>query len=449
MSTPTLKKSPKHLRSSDIRSIAQLAIQATVSVTELVKDVHQSVLNTIGVPAGKVPGQTSGITGLVYKRVQVVTQVVGKTVDTLLARLQPLLESTELESTEEVNSTSPQREAVLAALNGVLGDHLLASNNPLATHMSLRYRGQALNWQTLPLIPEATGKVLLLIHGLCMNDLQWHTQQNGHMVDHGETLAATLGYTPVYLRYNSGLHTSQNGRELATQLDQLMTHWPVPIEELTIIAHSMGGLLTRSAFHYAKQDSLRWPDQLKNIVFLGTPHHGAPLERAGNWVDVILGSMPYTAPFAKLGQLRSAGITDLRYGYLLDADWQGHNRFQRRPDTRQIVHLPEGVACYTVAATTAANLGALSNHLIGDGLVLAPSALGQHADPRRRLAFAQEAQSIAYGTNHLGLLRSPEVTRQMAQWLMPVPGTRQPPVLGWLHSQREGQAERFYDWSGG
>lgn len=416
-----LKKAPKHLRSSDIRSIAQLALQATAGVTGIVEDVHRSLLNTISVGAGKVPGQTSGISGFVYRRVQAVTQVVGKTVDRLLVALQPLFESK-----EESNPATPQREALLAVLNGVLGDHLLASNNPLATHMSLRYRGQALNWQTLPLLPEATGKVLLLIHGLCMNDLQWHTQQNGHMVDHGETLTATFGYTPVYLRYNSGLHTSQNGRELATQLEQLVTHWPVPIEELTLVAHSMGGLLTRSAFHYAKQDGLRWPDHLKNIVFLGTPHHGAPLERAGNWVDVILGSVPYTAPFAKLGQLRSAGITDLRYGYLLDADWQGHNRFQRRPDTRQIVPLPEGVACYTVAATTAANLGALSNHLIGDGLVLAPSALGQHDDPRRRLAFAQEAQSIAYGTNHLQLLSSPEVTRQMARWLMPVPGTQHP-----------------------
>jgi pimeloyl-ACP methyl ester carboxylesterase len=268
-------------------------------------------------------------------------------------------------------------------------------------------------------MPGATGKVLLLIHGLCMNDLQWHAQRNGQVVDHGEALASNLGYTPVYLRYNSGLHTSQNGHELSALLEQLVTHWPTPIEELTVVAHSMGGLLTRSAFHYAKQDRLRWPDCLKNMVFLGTPHHGAPLERAGNWVDVILGSTPYTAPFAKLGQLRSAGITDLRWGNVLDADWQGHDRFHRKPDNRQLVPLPEGVACYAVAATMAPKRGALADRLIGDGLVPLHSALGQHDDPQRSLVFAKTSQWIAYRTGHMALLSSPEVTRQMVQWLTP------------------------------
>jgi len=120
-----------------------------------------------------------------------------------------------------------------------------------------------------------------------------------------EALATALGYTPVYLRYNSGLHTSINGRELSAQLEQLAAHWPVPIEKLTIVAHSMGGLLARSAVHYARQEGLCWPDQLKNIIFLGTPHHGAPLEQAGNWLDGIIGSTPYSAPFTRLVQLRT------------------------------------------------------------------------------------------------------------------------------------------------
>jgi pimeloyl-ACP methyl ester carboxylesterase len=162
-----------------------------------------------------------------------------------------------------------------------------------------------------------------------------------------------LGCTPVYLRYNSGLHTSQNGHELSAQLEQLLLHWPTPVDELTVVAHSMGGLLIRSAFHYARKDGLRWPAHLKSIVFLGTPHHGAPMERAGNWVDTVLGSTPFTAPIAKLGHVRSAGITDLRYGHVVDEDWQGHDRFRRSPDRRQIVPLPGGVACYAIAATLA------------------------------------------------------------------------------------------------
>ena len=121
-------------------------------------------------------------------------------------------------------------------------------------------------------------------------------------------------------------------------------------------------------------------------MFLGTPHHGAPLERAGNWIDMLLGTTRSTAPFARLVRLRSAGITDLRHGNLLDRDWHGHDRFQRQTDSRQPVPLPEGIACNAVAATTAAGPGRRAV-LPGDGLVPLRSALGQHDDPRRRLMF--------------------------------------------------------------
>jgi pimeloyl-ACP methyl ester carboxylesterase len=248
-----------------------------------------------------------------------------------------------------------------------------------------------------------------------MTDRSWQTPG----ADHGAALATTLNYTPLSLRYNSGLHISQNGHQLAAQLEQLVTHWPAPMEELAVVAHSMGGLLIRSAVYVAQQQGMRWPARLKNIVFLGTPHHGVPLERAGNWVDVLLASTPFSAPFAKLGQLRSAGITDLRYGHVLDVDWQGHDRFHRQPDCRLPVPLPEGVACFTVAATTAKQRSALADRLLGDGLVPLHSALGEHADPQHTLAFAKPSQFIAYRTSHLALLSSPAVTRQMLTWLTP------------------------------
>lgn len=416
MAKPPSKSPPKHLHASDLRGVAQLATQATLGVARIAEGVHQSLWDSLGVPGGKTPGQTRGVTRLVYKSVHGVTRLVGKGVDALLARLQPALDAA-----RDAPAGSPQRAAVLAALNGVMGDHLLESHNPLAIPMTLRYQGEALSWQALPPMPEATGKVLLLIHGLCMNDLQWHTQQSGQVVDHGATLAAKLGYTPVYLRYNTGLHTSQNGHALAALLEQLLTHWPTPIEDITVLAHSMGGLLIRSAFHYAQKDGLHWPGRLRNIVFLGTPHHGAPLERAGNWVDTILGSTPYSAPFAKLGQLRSAGITDLRWGNVLDADWQGHDRFKRKPDDRQPLALPDGVACYAVAATTASKRSALADCLIGDGLVPLHSALGQHDDPKRTLVFAKTSQWIVYRTSHMALLSSPEVTEKIVHWLTPAP----------------------------
>ncbi|MFZ4479676.1 MAG: esterase/lipase family protein [Rhodoferax sp.] len=414
MNKPKASNPLRHLRAADLRAVAQLATQATAGVTRIAEGVHQSVWSSMGVPGGKSPATTRGVTGLVYQSVHGVTQWVGKGLEKVFSSLEPMLEALVKDPPE-----TPQREAVLAALNGVMGDRLLASRNPLATPMTLRYRGRALDWKAMPAMPEAGARVLLLIHGLCMNDLQWQAQHDGQAVNHASALAAELGYTPVYLRYNTGLHTSWNGRELSAQLEQLISHWPVPVEELCVLAHSMGGLLTRSALCQASEEGLRWPQQLKNVVFLGTPHHGAPLERAGNWVDVILGSTPYSRPFARLGQLRSAGITDLRYGHLLEADWQGHDRFRRRPDRRQPVPLPERVACYTVAATIAARRSLLADRLTGDGLVPLRSALGQHDDAARTLAFAKTSQSIAYRTNHMELLSSPEVTRQLLQWLTP------------------------------
>lgn len=402
----------KHLRATDLRAIAQLATQATAGVARIAEGVHQSVWSSMGVPGGKAAGSTRGLTGLIYQSVHGVTHWVGKGLDAALASLQPLLERVDAEAPE-----TPEREAVLAALNGVMGDRLLASQNPLATPMSLRYQGRALEIGKPLTLPQATGKVLVLIHGLCMNDLQWRSGQQGQIVDHGAALAAQLGYTPVYLRYNSGLHVSTNARELSRQLEQLLDRWPSAVQELTVLAHSMGGLLIRGAWHCARQENLRWPGLLKNMVFLGTPHHGAPLERAGNWVDVLLGSTPYSRPFARLAQLRSAGITDLRYGHLLDADWQGHERFQRRPDRRQILALPDGVNSYAMAATLAPKRGLLADRLTGDGLVPLRSALGQHDDPGRSLAFAANRQSILYRTNHMQLLSSPAVTQQLLQWL--------------------------------
>jgi hypothetical protein len=426
MTPPPAKTKPrKRPRTSDLRGAAQLATHATVGVTHIAEGVHQSVWSTLGFPGGNAQGQTGGITGLVYSSVRGVARLVGKGIDATLARLQPLLDTAE----SHLPGT-PQRESILAALNGVVGHHLAATHNPLAIRMSVRYRGEPLDWQALPPMPDVTGKVLLLIHGLCMSDLHWHAEHEGRVVDHGDALASALGYTPLYLRYNTGLHVSQNGRELSAMLEALVAHWPVPIEELTVVVHSMGGLVIRSACECAKQDALRWPARLKSLVFLGTPHHGAPLERAGNRVDVLLGSTPWTAPFARLGHLRSAGITDLRYGHVVDEDWQGHNRFHRKPDGRRSVPLPEGVACYAVAATLAARRGPLADRLLGDGLVPLPSALGRHDDPHRTLAFPKTSRWIVYRTSHLGLLSSPAVSRQIVHWLAarPVPGTT--PVPG-------------------
>jgi len=420
MTSANPKRFAHHLRASDLRAAALLATQATQAITRISEGVHQSVWRTLGAPSGATPEQARGLTKLVYQSVHGVTELIGRGMDSALIRLEPLLQRLEGQG-----DASPERLAVIAAFNGVMGDRLAANSNPLALPMTLLFKelsaqtnkGLEANLALDQQIPNATPKLLLVIHGLCMNDLQWTTQHQEQPVNHASALASTLGYTPIYLRYNTGLHVSQNGRELALQLEDLVQRGPAALTDITVLAHSMGGLLIRSALFYARQDGLAWPQKVKKIAFLGTPHHGAPLERAGNWVDEILGSTPYSRPFAKLGQLRSAGVTDLRYGHLLDVDWQGHDRFRRKPDSRQSVPLPDGVACFTVAATATPQRGPLADRLLGDGLVPLQSALGQHDDPARCLHFAPAHQLILYRTHHMQLLSSPKVTQQLQQWL--------------------------------
>jgi pimeloyl-ACP methyl ester carboxylesterase len=357
-------------------------------------------------------GRTTGITGLVYGTIRGVTRLVGGGIDALLGQLGLMLGE---------GSSSPAREAVLAALNGVLGDYLVATGNSLAIPMRLHRNGLPLELtgeglaSAAPQPGEQAGKLLVLVHGLCMNDLQWTRQ--GH--DHGAALARDLGYTPIYLHYNSGRHISTNGREFADLLESLLKAWPAPVTELVIIGHSVGGLLARSACHAGHASVHTWLPSLRKLVFLGTPHHGAPLERGGHWVDIILGVSPYTAPFARLGKIRSAGVTDLRYGNLLDEDWANRDRFAHARDQRKPVPLPDGVDCYAIAATTGDSAGDAKDRILGDGLVPLASALGRHVNPDRTLPIPEANQWIGYNMNHLDLLGKVEVYAQIKRWLAP------------------------------
>jgi hypothetical protein len=169
----------------------------------------------------------------------------------------------------------------------------------------------------------------------------------------------------------------------------------------------MGGLVARSAIHQARAGQpapAAWPAQLTDLVCLGSPHQGAPLERAGHGVEQLLAALPYAAPLARLGRLRSAGITDLRHGQLLSPP-------------QPSVPLPEGVRCSAIAARLGSTDRPLRGQLLGDGLVPLDSALGRHADPRRSLAFAADRQWVAYGMNHLDLLDRAEVYEQLKKWL--------------------------------
>ncbi len=394
----------------DLRGATKLAVEATTSVTDLVQAMHVTIAGGPDLLGRPLAGPARLITGLVYGTIRGVTKIVGTGIDAALAQLAPLLGE---------SAPGVEREAVLAVLNGVLGDYLSETKNPLAIQMRLFHDGHPLELESSALraaLPHAGKRLLVLVHGSCMNDRQWTRQ--GH--DHGAKLANDHGYTPVYLHYNSGLHVSANGRAFADLLEQLVRAWPEPVDEIAILGHSMGGLVARSACHFADAAHLTWRPLLQKLVCIGTPHHGAPLERGGSWVDLLLGVSRYSAPLARLGKIRSAGVTDLRFGSVLDEHWEGRDRFAFAGDSRRELTLPAGVKCYALAGTTSPDPGpgaAPGEKLSSDGMVPVDSALGRHASPELTLLFPEAHTAIAYGTSHLQLLDRAAVYDTLHAWL--------------------------------
>ena len=358
---PVSDRGRKHV--DDLRGVGKLVVEATKGVTDLVQAVHGAI--------GGAPARL--FSAPVYGGIRGVTALVDSTLDLALGQLGGVLGE---------GTPGPERAAVLAALNGLLGDYLAETKNPLAIEMRLHRSETA----------APTPKILVLVHGSSMNHQAWEA-------------ARDLGYTPVHLDYNSGLHVSTNGRAFDALLEELVAEWSVPVETITIVAHSMGGLLTRSACHYAEEMKHRWRDKLRAIVFLGAPHHGAPVERRGNWLETLLGVTRYSAPFARLGKIRSAGVTDLRFGNVIDEHWRGRDRFELDADARTPVPLPPAVDCYAIAAEN-------------DALVPLASAMGEHPNPALRLDFPASRRFLAKGTGHVGMLRKPEVWDQIERWLV-------------------------------
>ncbi len=388
----------------DLRGVSQLAVAAVTGTTQLVEELHARIVRAVPFVGRPTAGALLWIPTLAYRSVRGITRLVGAAVDTVLTHAESL-------SGSPATASSAERDAALAVLNGVLGDYLADTDNPLAIPMRLRTNGQPLRLNCRALastFTSANRKLLVSVHGLCMTDAELNRKAHNH----ADALARDLGYTPISLQYNTGRRISTNGREFAGMMERLASAWPVPLDEVVIVGHSMGGLVARSACHYAKREGHRWLDALSKMVFLGTPHHGAPLERAGNWLEILLNISPYTVPFARLGRIRSAGIKDLRHGNLVDEDWQGR-RDHAPHDARTPVPLPAGVQCFTVAASRSAHVARLA----GDGLVPVKSALGQHDDPSLDLGIPAHRRFTPHGLNHFELRTSREVYQRLYSWL--------------------------------
>jgi pimeloyl-ACP methyl ester carboxylesterase len=398
---------PTSFHPSDLHGAARLAADATVAVTDIVEAMHEAAIRLPLVTKSLPTSRVGGIPGLAYSSVRGIAGLVGGGIELALKPLLPLLAATD---------SSPQRDAVIGVLNGVVGDHLAETDNSLAVPMEFRRSGKALPLERRALataLPQTSPRIAVFVHGLCGTDGQW----KGGAVDYAARLERELGFTPVYLCYNSGRHISSNGRDFALSLDTFLAEWPVPVEELLLVGHSMGGLVARSALHYGTVLELSWPAKLRRIAFLGTPHHGAPLERGGHWFEVVMGTIPYAAPLSRLGRLRSAGITDLRHGNIVDQDRNRVGRFDSAHDTRCVPGLPRHVECVAVAATMGERRGDARDRLVGDGLVPVASALGHHRKPEFALGVEESRCLVVHRTHHMALLGHPAVADFLVEWI--------------------------------
>src|SRR5437588_12337539 len=310
--------------------------------------------------------------------------------------------------------------AATGALNGIWGDTLDRRRNGLALRMTVRAAGADVEPTPAALrraFPHPTARLVVFLHGLCETDDAWMLGGARH-VPYGFRLQGELGYTPVYIRYNTGLHISENGRALAQLLDKLVAAWPTDVHEVSLIGHSMGGLVARSACHYGAETA--WCGRVRHVFTLGSPHLGAPLEPAAVRASHALARLRETrALLSRPLNLRSVGIKDLRYGYLTDECWFEQDCDAFLKDTSEEVPFLITANHYFVCATLSREPDALVGRTVGDLLVLKASAWHQRRG--ERLRFAIEHYPHVGGTNHVELLNHPAIYGQIRRWMAPRP----------------------------
>lgn len=314
----------------------------------------------------------------------------------------------------------PRASRSVAVVNGVLGDRLDRQRSPLGMAMTLRHEGH-----DLPATPQALGiahggsggRIAVFVPGLCETEAVWHHRaEQWHPDDaptHGDRLRADLGLAPLWVRYNTGRRVSDNGTDLDALLESVVRHWPLPVEQLVIVGYSMGGLVARAALHQAAARGGAWPRRLTHVVSLGSPHHGAPMEKLGNVATWALGVFAQSRALGVFFNHRSSGIKDLRFGNVTDADWRGHDPDALLQDTRVDAPPAEGIVHHAVGAVMGGRLGAV----IGDGMVRLPSATGRHR--HRPLAF--HGRIRVDGLGHTALRNHPEVYRHLRALLADAP----------------------------
>jgi hypothetical protein len=390
------------VRKGEIRSLSEIAAGSLAQPVSTARDVHSAVagrvfrmLGPLGAPVRVIH---DGISTASYRGVDAVLRA------PLRAGGRALAESAR-EGSAALADT-PLGGLAVGAINGIAGDRLAQDHPDLAVELALRRRGADVPLDADGLasaFPDATPRLAVFVHGLCETDEAWRlgSLTGAPAPSYGDRLRDELGYTPLYVRYNTGLRVGANGRNLAEALARIESNWPVDVEELALVGHSMGGLVARSACHHGEHDGHGWVERARHVFSLGTPHLGAPLEKAASAAARALNALPESRPFGDLFlNRRSAGIKDLRFGNVVEAD-------------EDVPFLSHATYCYIGATLTSSHEGI--GGLVGDLLVHYPSASG--TGRRRRIPFELENGRHLGGVHHLQLLNHPDVYAQIRDWL--------------------------------
>jgi pimeloyl-ACP methyl ester carboxylesterase len=411
---PSGESSASEVRpANELRALTALAFSELRDFPGAIAGMHLGIaaraFRGVGPPARPVQVVHDAVSRRVYETVATGTGLVGRAADAAIERRQ-IGEGAAISRTR-------QGSAVVGALAGLMGDRLERERSELHEPVSVRVEGLAVSPDAAALrraFPAASDRLVVFLHGLMGTEFYWRWGGQGE-ADYGERLAGDLGYTPLYLRYNSGLHISENGRAVATLLERVLAAWPVEVRGVALVGHSMGGLVARSACHYGDQHRHAWTERVRHVVSLGTPHLGAPLAQGVHVASVALSSLPETRMLGSFLRRRSAGIRDLRHGSLVDEDWRGQDQDSLRAAACQEVPLLAGAKhCFVSASITRSPQHPLGR-LLGDTLVLVASASGRSRT--RRIPFEDRHGHHVGGAHHLALLNHPEVYEQLRGWL--------------------------------
>jgi len=283
------------------------------------------------------------------------------------------------------------------------GDNMKTSGNALTPHMSVRVDGKRVELTPEDLAtvwPQASSHVVVFVHGLGGTEFAWNQPQS-----YGDLLSHEFDLSPVFVRYNTGAKISDNGDELCELLTELVTNWPADIQTLDVVGHSMGGLVLRSACNVGQAGDSPWIPLLTNAIYLGTPHHGAPMEQVAHAAIGLLGQSEHTAPIARLANRRSAGIKDLRQGAVAATDESASAEPKSISPDPPLLASANHV--FVASQLLPDKWGPLTS-AVGDLMVQVVSATGSHPD-RGLQAPPNRSQHRLQGVTHIGLLCDADV----------------------------------------